>query len=306
MKKTFISIGLAMVIGLALLLGVPLAQKSSAQLPGGLNVKDLKKLKKGVDTVKALNDASKPWTYPEERATGRVVAAQVAEQFGGIWQGTPSAQAWNDYVNKVGRALVPYSNRPDIKYRFAVLNSDVMNAFSCPGGYTFVTKGFLKAASNEAELAGVLAHEIGHVSQRHVENTIRTQQVAGTLMNAGLDFAALDGQLNAQQVNAIKQTSKGAWDVLISKGMSQKDEFEADAVGAKNMQRLGYDPNALGNFLGTLKDQKAKGDWSSLLKTHPPASKRQEKINELIQQSGWSGGQTHEDRFNAMKQKNPL
>ena len=144
------------------------------------DMKDLKDLDKGMNLIESgqkLVDAAKPWPYPEERATGRVLAAKVAASFGGVWRGNPHAEAWNKYVNKIGRGLVPYCNRPDIKYRFAILNSEDINAYSCPGGYIYVTRGLLKALNNEAQLAGILGHEIGHVSQRHIEKEVKKQQV---------------------------------------------------------------------------------------------------------------------------------
>ena len=130
------------------------------------------------------------------------MAAQLAKAYGGVWQN----DAWTKYVNLVGRSLVPKCDRPDIKYRFAILNSKEVNAFSCPGGYIFITKGLLKRCKNEAELACVSAHEIVHTAKRHVENGLKNQKVAGAMLEGGLGIAQAQGaKLSAQQLDTIKK-----------------------------------------------------------------------------------------------------
>ena len=77
------------------------------------------------------------------------------------------------YINIIGRALAPYGKRPDIKYMFGILDTDDINAYSCPGGYVFVTRGLLKILDNEAQLAAILGHEIGHIGDKDIEKEVR-------------------------------------------------------------------------------------------------------------------------------------
>lgn len=301
MKKTAKTTFLMMVIfGLGLVGTMPAV---------GINLGDLNKLKdakKIIDTAKDIQKASKPWTYAEERMNGRVVAARAAASFGGISRN----RAWNDYVNKIGRALVPYCKRPKIKYRFAILNSDQINAFSCPGGYIFVTKGLLKKVDNEAELAGVLAHEIAHASQKHIEKEIKKQKLTGIAMNVGVEVAASQGKIDSTQANLIRQLGDASWDVLISKGLSKQDEYESDRIGTENIQALGYNPFGVASFLKNLMPmENQKGaSMKILLSTHPKPSKRIEELNKFISSRSWSAAGKPElrDRFQAFKKSNPI
>lgn len=294
----------------ALIASMGLAFSGLAQIPGLPKVPGVPKVpdkvNKAVETGKKVVDASKPWTYPEERATGRVLAAKVAASFGGLW----NDPAWTKYVNEVGRSLVYYSKRNDIKYRFAILNTNDVNAYSCPGGYIFVTKGLLKQLDSEAQLAGVLAHEIAHVSQRHIENAVKNQKVASTLLSAGMDFAASDGALTADQANLIKQLGDLSWEILISKGLDKQDEFEADRVGTENIYKMGYSPNGVIAVLKKL--QALEGDKSGpmkvLLSTHPVPSKRIDELKKFIAEKAWNveGRPTLAERFMNFKNQHPI
>ncbi len=256
-----------------------------------------------IDFAKDAKEAAEPWTYPEERATGRVLAAKVAKNFGGLWKN----DRWNDYVNVLGRSLVPYSKRPDIKYRFAILDTDNVNAYSCPGGYIFVTRGLLKLVDNETQLAGVLAHEIAHVANRHIEKEVKKQKLGGVMLDHGLDFATKEGEISAQEAEILKNVSDAGWKILIRKGYTKKDEFEADHDATKNIYKLGYNPHGLRGFLNRLKLSKGKKeDLKILLSTHPDPDKRREKINEYIKKKGWQNKPTLKERYQAMVQDHPV
>ncbi len=256
-----------------------------------------------IDFAKDAHEASKPWTYPEERATGRVLAAKVAKNFGGLWKD----ERWNAYVNLIGRSLVPYSKRSDIKYRFAILDTDDINAYSCPGGYIFVTRGILKLVDNEAHLAGVLAHEIAHVSNRHIEKEVKKQKMGAVVMDHGLEFATREGEITNQQAELLKDVSDAGWKILIRKGYTKKDEFEADHDATKNIYKLGYNPHGLRGLLKKIKQGKGKSkDWEVLLSTHPPADKRIDKIKDYIEKKGWESQPVLKDRYQAMMQDHPV
>lgn len=265
---------------------------------------DLNKLGDG---AKKLVDAAKPWEYPDERATGRALAAKVAANFGGIWKGTKSADAWNKYVNMIGRGLVPYCERPDIKYRFAILNTDDVNAYSCPGGYIYVTRGLLRQARTEAELAGVLAHEIAHVSQRHIEKEIRKQKAGAGVMDIGLAVAEGSGEITGQQADLISGFSDAGYEILVKKGYAKQDEYEADEVGTKNIYKMGYNPEGLRKFIKLIEKTSTDGKLKVLVSTHPGADKRADKLKDLIKKKGWDEDRPDlKERYNAMKAGNPL
>jgi beta-barrel assembly-enhancing protease len=306
MNKKFIVMA-ALVVALAAA-GLFLAQAGPLDdLGKGLN--DLNKAKNTVDKVvepaKSLYDAGKPWPYPEERAAGRALAARVAGAFGGVWQD----KAWTEYVNQVGRGLVPYSNRPDIKYRFAILNTADINAYSCPGGYIFITKGLLKEIKNEDQLAGVLAHEIGHVSERQIEKAMRQEKQLGALLQGGLTIAQDTGNLSGDQAQLAKQMSDLSWEILIKKGLSQQDEFEADRVAVDNMAKMGYNPMGLHQVLARLKELSG-GSGSKMqvmLSTHPAPEKRMEQVMQTITGKGYNQSKpTLDARYTEFKSKHPL
>jgi predicted Zn-dependent protease len=305
--KKMIGIGAALLVLLALM---PVTQ---AQIP---NLKDLQKAKDALDKAKPLIDtgtkvieASKPWTYPEERATGEVLSAKVAASFGGLWKGSKSADAWTAYVNKIGRGLVPYSNRPDIKYRFAILNSDDINAYSCPGGYIFVTRGLLKTLNNEAQLAGVLAHEIAHVSERHIEKAIKNQKVMSAMIEGGVNFAQASGKLDGTQAALAKNLGNAGFDILTKTGLSQADEFEADKVGTETISRMGYTAAGISAFMKRLRD--AEGNSGSnmkyILATHPSPDARVTKLKQIMDKEGLNvNGPNLAERYQAMVSQHPV
>lgn len=314
MKKLIVATAIAagLVLAGAFLLPDLFLNKASAQLPDlrgldkGLDrvIKD-PKAKQAIDAGRDLVEAQKPWTYPEERATGRVLAAKVAKNFGGLWMN----KEWTDYVNIVGRSLSIYGNRPDIKYRFAILNSDQVNAYSCPGGYIFITRGMLKVINSEAQLAGVLAHEIAHVSERHIEKEVKNQQVAGALLRHGLSFAARDGEITAEQAEALKGIGDLGYEVLVKNGYSRQDEFEADRVATETIYKMGYSPTALAGLLKRLDEGGGKkSDLEVLVSTHPKAGDRIKAINKFVSDKGWSvrGKRNGASCYQELMQKHPI
>lgn len=170
------------------------------------------------------------------------------------------------YVNLVGRAVSRQSGRPDLLYSFAVIESDAPNAFAGPGGYIFVTTAALKLMRSEAELAGVLAHEIAHVTERHMLTIYRKQQRFDTIFATA---EAIDGDA-ARYGDAVNFGT----DTLFNKGLGAQFEFGADTVGMEYAALAGYDPEGLVTFLERLgQGQTAQpGGW--LASTHPSTAQR--------------------------------
>ena len=219
--------------------------------------------------------AVRPITETEEYYIGRGVAARVLSQYDLY---NHSETIW--YVNHIGKTLAINSARPYTYggYHFAVLDTDEINAFACPGGIIFITRGMLNLVQNEDELAAVLAHEIGHVTQKHGLKAIskaRWTQVVTTLgMEAAREYTG--AQLDSL-VNLFEGTIDDVFQTLVVRGYGRDDEFEADATAIHSLQASGYDPAELLRLLKTL--QSIKGRKSGgILSTHPNLTDRIEKV----------------------------
>ena len=199
------------------------------------------------------------------------------------------------YVNKVGLWVALQSDRPDLKWRFAVLDDADINAFAAPGGYVFITKGLLARLRNESELAGVLAHEIGHVVATHHLIAIRKEarvKLAGMAIQAALDKSEED----AERLRALGRGAK----LIYSRGLDRKDEHDADRIGVVLAARAGYDPYGLVAVLQTLERMNpASGELGLLLKTHPKPGDRIVYLDKLMkgQLGSASDGELGEARF---------
>jgi beta-barrel assembly-enhancing protease len=177
------------------------------------------------------------------------------------------------YVNTVGRWVAQQSERPGLPWRFAVNDSDVVNAAATPGGNVIVTKGMLRALRNESELAGVLGHEVAHVVRRHHLNAIRKGAFVGLLAQGAQ--AATSGSRSEELVNALVGPTKE----LYARGLDKADEYEADRMGIVLAARAGYDAWGLPNAIQTLATIKPDDNAVQLLfKTHPSPSARLEQL----------------------------
>jgi predicted Zn-dependent protease len=168
------------------------------------------------------------------------------------------------YVNAVGMWVAQQSERPGIPWHFGVNDSDHINAFAAPGGYIIVTKGMMKQLRNEAELAGVLGHEVAHVTQKHHLKALRKAALVN-LLSAGAAAATAESR-HAELVQKLSGPTKD----LYARGLDKADEFEADRMGVVLSARAGYDPYGLPAVLTTLASADPKDNFLTLLtKTHP-------------------------------------
>lgn len=184
------------------------------------------------------------------------------------------------YVNQLGRWLALQTERPDLNWHFGVIDSSNVNAFATPGGYIFITKGLLLKLRNEAELAGVLAHEIAHVLRRHHLNAIQKGAQAGI----AADVLSLATQNNQHSEALDKVINAGT--ELYARGLDKDDEFEADRMGVIIAARAGYDPYALPAVLQTLEAMNPQDSGLALMfKTHPTPASRLELLDKAMQTS---------------------
>ncbi len=182
-------------------------------------------------------------------------------------------QRAQQYVNRVGRWVTLFSTRPGLEWQFGVLDDRDVNAFAAPGGYIFVTRGLLNLLDNEAELAGVLAHEIQHVTHKHHLQAVQKNNLLGAAADVGMMLnnnrqqSAQERELGERVVNASKQ--------LYARGLDKGDEFEADRDALTLMSNAGYDPYAFVAVMQKL-DARAANDngLALLLQTHPKPADR--------------------------------
>jgi predicted Zn-dependent protease len=235
-----------------------------------------------------------------QQATGTVQEPQEVEMGHGITETLLGARPLVDdpdlqlYVNFVGAWVASHSERPQLRWRFAVNDSDHVNAFAAPGGYIIVTRGMMNVVQSEAELAGVLGHEIGHVTRKHHLNAIRKGAYMN-LLGAGA-AAGTAGTPSADLVNALVGPTKE----LYSRGLDKDDEFEADRIGVVLATRAGYDPWGLPAMLQTLARIKPDDPYMALLfKTHPSPSARLDKLGVAMgtQFDRYSNSAPSSDRF---------
>ena len=179
------------------------------------------------------------------------------------------------YVNRVGQWLASQTEREELTWHFGVLDVETVNAFAAPGGYIFVTKGLMRLCGTESELAGVLAHEIGHVLKRHHLEALRKQAASELATDLASDVISEHG-FNAKPF--IKSGME-----LFARGLDRADELEADRIGVVIATRAGYEPYGLPRVLLTLNDMNpADSNLAWLTSTHPPSSERLSVLEQLM------------------------
>lgn len=233
------------------------------------------KVQQHIGQVQKAQKALAPITVDEERDLGREVAAKVIGYFH-VYKN----DAVTRYVNLVGSTVAAQSERQDIPYHFAVLDSDDINAMSAPGGYIFITRGALALCQDESELAGVLAHEVGHVAGKHIVHIVEHDKA----LRAGMDEAAAHTPGSAY----LQKMSNAILVKVIDQGLAPGDEFDADKRGVTYAQNAGYPADGLERFLTRLGQATDQGAHSFWTRTHPPVTDRNARIQQLISRNHWA------------------
>jgi predicted Zn-dependent protease len=268
----------------ALSFGLVLAVAAATAAPARAQFGGIGKIAKGASTVKKLSDINV--TDEEEHQIGQEVSDKVVETFG-VYQDANVTK----YVTLVGAVLAQASTRPNLDWQFVVLDTEGVNAFAAPGGFIHITKGLLGLMKNEAELAGVLAHEIIHVTEKHTVNAIRR----GGAISAGTDVAGTGGGLTR---NAILQIAQAAYSNVLNNNFSRGEEDESDEKGVQLANRVGYAPNGLSSALNKLvernKDVKEK---NGLFASHPQMKDRLTDIEKTIREKKLAATATVQARY---------
>lgn len=233
----------------------------------------------------------------QEAQIGAQQHGQVLQLFGGAYDDA----RLGSYVASIGGRIAQRTETPNAQFRFTVLDSPIVNAMALPGGYVYVTRGILALANDEAELASVIGHEIGHVTARHAA----TRHARGTLMGV---LAAGAGAITGSETVA-QLANVGAAAAIAS--YSRDQEYQADALGVRYISRTGYDPFGSPRFLGQLSAQErvknkmagkdGRDTGQDFFASHPSSPERVKRAQSLASQSGAGGGGTpNRDQYLAM------
>ncbi|WP_397407287.1 M48 family metalloprotease [Polaromonas sp.] len=235
------------------------------------------------DLIGLLSQSLEQIDEPKEIEIGRQLAAVLLGS-----KPLHPDMALQRYVNQLGRWISLQSARPHLPWTFAVLDDAGFNAFAAPGGYVFVTKGLVERVADEAELAGILAHEITHVTAKH-----HLQAIAKTA-RAGLLTQVIGSQVKGELAGAVSAQFLNLGRDLYSRGLDQSDEFDADRSGVALAARAGFDPYGLVAVLQQLRTATPDNPLFALsLSTHPPAQQRLDLLEQAMgnRMDGLSGQQ---------------
>ncbi|MEM6260252.1 MAG: M48 family metallopeptidase [Planctomycetota bacterium] len=215
-----------------------------------------------------------PLSWSEEVQLGAEAAPQFIEQSGGELPDQSIVQ----YVRDMGGRLAAQSEMPDIDWEFYILDSQVINAFALPGGKVFISRGLMEKMDNEAQLAGVIGHEIGHVTARHGNERMGKAMIAqGVILAAGIGGAVSDEEW--LQVLGVG-TAVGGQLFLLK--YSRSNELEADELGVRYMARSGYNPIGQIQVMEILREASGGSAPPEWLSTHPASDTRISNLEELI------------------------
>lgn len=229
--------------------------------------------------VQQTFEAARPLTDEEEYYVGRSVAARLLSSYS-ILQN----QELTEYVNLVGKTVALNSDKPYTYggYHFAVLNSKEINAFACPGGTIFITKGMINAVQNEDELAAVLAHEVAHVNHRDGVSAIQKARLTSVATLIGTQAAQryTPAQLS-QLITAFEGSIDDVFKTLVVNGYGKSQEYNADEDAISYLARAGYNPSALKDFLQRVVSE-GGASGGGIMKSHPATADRIEKVEKNL------------------------
>lgn len=238
----------------------PLGDLLGSQLGKAVNTPAEKSATGGIPLIGPVSDT-------DEMALGREIAGRLLSAYPLV-----ANDNLQRYVNRVGRYLATQGARPQLNWTFGVIQNDDINAFSTPGGYVFITSGLYRLLENEAELAGVLCHEMVHVNERHYVKLLQQQQAM-----------ALGQELLLGRVkNASVKQLAGSGLELYARSLDKQAEFDCDRLGIQAAARGGYDPFAYLAVLDRLGTDNHADQLALLFKTHPHPAERLDALEKVI------------------------
>ena len=181
------------------------------------------------------------------------------------------------YVNRLGMWLALHTDRADLPWHFGVIATGDVNAFSTPGGYVLISQGLFERVRNESELAGVLAHEIAHVVQKHHLHALQSEMRTSAVADVGGSMVASGGVTGFLTEQVIK-----AGKTLYTRGLDKGDEYEADRMGVVIAARAGYSPYGLAGVLQTMSAEQDQKGMALMMKTHPNPTDRMDRLGKAM------------------------
>jgi predicted Zn-dependent protease len=207
---------------------------------------------------------------------GSEAAPEFTTEYGGP---IPSAQI-REYVSNLGKRLAALSERPDLPWEFTVVDSQVINAFALPGGKVFMSRGLLAKFDNTAQLAGVLGHEIGHVTAQHIG-----QQMSQALVIQGLGLGlGIAGAASDNDLLKVMGVGAGVGGTVYMLKYGRDQESQADELGLRYMTKAGYNPVGQLQVMEILKAEAGRGGTPEFLSTHPLPQTRIDRLNRIIRE----------------------
>jgi predicted Zn-dependent protease len=263
-------------LALAAALTLSLAVDVNGEQIGGIN--------KGLSIAKKANEVKDlSMTEAEEQQLGKNVSERIRTRYGVVQDASV-----HRYVALVGTVMAQLSTRPNLPWTFIVLDTDGVNAFAAPGGYVHITRGALALVKSEAELAGVLGHEIIHITEKH---TIRAIQKSKAVQMGASETLSGSSALMERAVTAT-------YDNIVEKGFGRSEENESDEKGIVLANKAGYAPAGLAGFLTTLKERnKDAKEKRGLFASHPEMDDRLARIPKIIASNKLAATATLEARY---------
>jgi predicted Zn-dependent protease len=250
---------------LALCLGLAAVSPAAAQIPGLGDLTDaIEKVKKTADDTARVAKGASGLTLAEEVAIGDAVALTIVSRYGGVWKDPAATQR----VNLIGRVLAQYATRQDLVWRFGLLDSAAVNAFSAPGGRVFITRALFELARSDDELAGVLAHEIQHIDRRHAVHIIERDELLG-----GVSSLVADNSADFAPYEAAVGEVAGE---ILDKGFDPRVEYEADLEGRALAAVTGFAAGGLRAVLVAIDG--LAGPPAEVFSTHPSSRERLQRL----------------------------
>ena len=239
---------------------------------------------KAVDAKQKYDDYNV--TDEEEKQLGEQVSQQLRTRFG-VMQDEKVTR----YVTLVGTVLAQASSKPKLDWKFVVLDTDGVNAYAAPGGFVHITRGLLGLMKNEAELAGVLGHEVTHITERHTVEAIKK----GKLVNMGGEAAGGGGGLRQQ---FLSRMAAAAFNKIFEGEFSRDDEDESDKIGSQLANKVGYAPNGIAEVLKKIQARNgSRQERNGMFASHPAIKDRISNNEKLIKSARLNATATAEPRY---------
>jgi predicted Zn-dependent protease len=207
----------------------------------------------------------------EEQLLGKLLLENFVKDYGSFH----SDNSLNKYIQLAGNNISYQFGRNELVFKFGILNTDEINAYSLPGGYVLLTKGLLEKIKNESELAAVMGHEIAHINQKHIFNTVRKEREVGFAETLSSILSMGKASMGSAMTQAIGESVQ----LLTQTGMKTEQEFEADEYGILFATQAGYKAQ---DYLNLLERLQKNSSTTNLSNTHPPFEQRIAKLEALI------------------------